>query len=83
MGYVSAIYNIKTKTQTNKSVDSCRITFGMNASLQMVLPQNVCLMLFSPLKKWAVDVEKNNEGLFDVYPQLEVLLSLRCQVSFL
>lgn len=42
--------------QTNKPGDSCRITFGMNGSLQLILPQNVCLMLFSHPKKCAVDV---------------------------
>lgn len=34
-------------------------------------------------KKCAVDVERNSERLFGVYPQLEVVLSRRCQVIFL
>lgn len=82
MGCVSGISNTKTTRRTNKPGDSCRITFGVNGSLQLILPQNICLMLFSHPEERAVDAERKYESLFGVFPHLEVVLSLRCQVIF-
>lgn len=60
LGCASAIMILKLK-QINNPRDSCRILFSMTAGLPLILPWNVCTMLFTRHKKWAVDVERNSK----------------------
>lgn len=47
--------------QINNPGDSCRIVFRGTGGPPLILPRNVCTMLFTRHKNWAVDAERSSE----------------------
>lgn len=66
--------------QINNPADSCRIVFSRTAGLPLILPRNVCTMLFTRHKKRAVDVERNSKKVIQHGSTARSLLSLSCRV---
>lgn len=60
LGCASEIMILKLK-HINNPGDSCHIVFSMDGGLPLILPRNVCTMLFTRHKKRAVDVERNSK----------------------